>query len=380
MGFLLKVLLIWGAMHLYVWLRVWAHTALNPRRALLLGIAMVTLMACPFVGTMAHRAGHAALGKLVTTVGMIWGGAFFLFFCVSVLHDFYNGLLTVVGLAIPSAGSACLLGAYPILAEAGLVVLLTGYSVLEANHIVVERVRIETAKLLPDLPRLRIVQITDLHLGVSTGRGRLQRALDLARRAEPDLLVSTGDLVDGEMTDQLELADLLAGLDAPLGRYAVTGNHEYYAGLEHSLAFTRRAGFTVLENEAVRVCPGLTVVGFSDETARRPRGGTDWNEGEVLSRAPDGDFVLVLKHRPLVEPSSVPLMDFQLSGHTHRGQIFPFSLIVAAHYEYGHGLVEMAPGRYLYTSRGTGTWGPPMRLLNPPEVTVIDVVRRTEGE
>ncbi len=374
MGFFLTVLLIWGAMHVYVWVRVCAYVALNPHRALLLGIAMAALMVCPFAGMMVNRAGHAALGKLVTTVGMVWGGAFVLFVCVSLVHDLYNGLLSLAGLAIPSVRSARLLGPYPILGAVGLVVLLSAYSVLEASRILTEHVRIETAKLAPDVPRVRIVQVTDLHLGLSTGRGRLRRALDLVRRAEPDLLVSTGDLVDGEMTDQEQLSDLLGRQEAPLGKYAVTGNHEYYAGLAQALAFTRRAGFTVLQNESVRICPGLTVVGFDDETARRRGGEGAWDEGDVLRRASQGDFILVLKHRPLVRASSVPLMDLQLSGHTHRGQLF--SLIVEAHYEHGHGLVELEKGRYLYTSRGTGTWGPPMRLLSPPEVTVIDIVRK----
>ena len=115
---------------------------------------------------------------------------------------------------------------------------------------------------------------------------------------------------------------------------------------------------------------------MDDETARRWHSseGAPWDEQKVLDRTADGDYVVLLKHRPLVEPDSVPLMDLQLSGHTHRGQIFPFTLLVAAYYEYGHGLVELAPQKHLYTSRGTGTWGPPMRFLNPPEITIIDIV------
>ncbi|MGD2175073.1 MAG: hypothetical protein PVJ27_06690, partial [Candidatus Brocadiaceae bacterium] len=122
---------------------------------------------------------------------------------------------------------------------------------------------------------------------------------------------------------------------------------------------------------------GITLVGFEDRTAlqmgRPPR-----DELEVLRHVDPDDLVIVLKHRPFVRPDAMPFTDLQLSGHTHRGQIFPFTLAVVWHYPYPHGLTRPSEGTYLYTSRGTGTWGPPMRLLSPPEVTVVDLVAAEE--
>jgi predicted MPP superfamily phosphohydrolase len=382
MKFFLTVLLIWGSMHLYVWARVQVYARFGVLGAAGLALAMLVLMFGPIGGIALSRAGHVPIGRAVALVGMTWAGGFFLFFWLSLLHDTYNCALTVAGLFVPAARSIRLVGREPILAETALVALICVYSLFEARHIVTERARIETAKLPPGLDRVRIVQISDIHLGLTVGRRHLARIVREVEEAEPDLLVSTGDLVDAEMCGLDDQAKMLAAISAPLGKYAVTGNHEYYAGLEQALDFTRRAGFTVLSNDAATVREGLTVAGVDDDTALRGAFGREepWDEQEVLGRAAGGGYVVFLKHRPLLQADSVPLMDLQLSGHTHRGQIFPFTLFVAAYYEYPHGLVELTEGRYLYTSRGTGIWGPPMRFLNPPEVTVIDVVRAGEME
>jgi predicted MPP superfamily phosphohydrolase len=162
------------------------------------------------------------------------------------------------------------------------------------------------------------------------------------------------------------------------GKYAITGNHEFYAGLEQSIWFTEQAGFTMLRGERVDIQNILTIAGVDDPQANSfglYRGGT---EKEVLADLPDNRFVLLLKHRPLIDESSRGLFDLQLSGHVHRGQIFPFSIITGLYYETQSGLAQLSDGSSLYVSRGSGTWGPPIRFLSPPEVTVIDLVRADE--
>jgi len=370
---LLRVLAVWGAMHLYVFVRLWAYSAVSWRYAALAAPVWLLLMLSPLAGLMLDRVGHPLAARVIGLPGMFWAGAFFLLFCVSLLHDLYNGLLTLLVPAAPALGRLRLLGARPLLIEVGLVVLLSLYSLIEARVILTEHVVLTTDKLSAGHERIRIVQITDVHLGFGVGRRRLAQIVRAVQAAGPDVIVSTGDLVDSSMHDGEPLAAMLAQLEAPLGKFAVTGNHEYYAGLPQALAFTRQAGFRMLMNETATVTDGLTIAGFEDPTALW-RDGEGWDEGAVLAEAAPDDFVLVLKHRPPRRPTVLPLTDLQLSGHTHRGQIFPFSVFIHFYYAYAHGLTEPAPGRYLYTSRGTGTWGPPMRFLSPPEVTVVDLV------
>jgi len=375
MSFLLVVLGVWGSMHLYVFVRVCSRAGLSRWWAAGSAGAGLLLMLAPIAGTVLYMRGHLLTGRIVHRIGMIWAAAFFLFFCTSIAHDLLALGLHLARLVRPVLPGISLGGRRIVVWEAILVLVVCGYSFLEARHVVVERVTIPTQKLPPDLSRLRIVQITDLHLGLSVGHGHLEKVVEIAQAAEPDVLVCTGDLLDGWAPGMEQLAETLSHLRAPLGKYAVTGNHEYYGGLTRAVEFTRQAGFTVLLNEVVQPRKWLSIAGFEDDTARYFGEHATWEETSILGQASEGDYTVVLKHRPVVKAECLALTDLQLSGHTHGGQVFPFTLAIWAVYEYGHGLVELAPGRHLYTSRGAGTWGPPMRFLNPPEVTVIDLVR-----
>lgn len=159
------------------------------------------------------------------------------------------------------------------------------------------------------------------------------------------------------------------------GKFAITGNHEFYAGIENARCFTENAGFTFLRGESVTVAGMINIAGV-DDPAGRYYGLKDISEKGVLSKLPRDKFTLLLKHRPTVDKDAVGLFDLQLSGHAHKGQIFPFSLITRIYYRHtadaGH--LKLMDNFYLYVSRGSGTWGPPIRFLAPPEVTVIELV------
>jgi hypothetical protein len=196
---------------------------------------------------------------------------------------------------------------------------------------------------------------------------------DILRRVEaedPDILVSTGDLVDGDMTKIGALPALFAKFQPRLGKYAITGNHEVYAGLAESLEAEREFGFTVLSGEMKTVGNVLNVVGVDD-----PAAGLHENEKEILEKAKNGLFTLLLKHRPDPAGESLGLFDLQLSGHTHYGQIYPFRYFAEMVYPLQNGPYYLSKGSVLYTSRGSGTWGPPIRVLAPPEVAIFDIVR-----
>jgi hypothetical protein len=220
---------------------------------------------------------------------------------------------------------------------------------------------------------LRVAQISDLHLGLIVREGYLRKVVAILEREKPDILVSTGDLVDGEMNRLDGLSQLLAEVRPPLGKFAVTGNHEYYAGLPQALEFTRNCGFRILRGEAVDLGDGLVVAGVDDVQGWRFGTAEGPTAEALLGTLPRDRFVLFLNHRPVVEDASAPAIALQLSGHTHRGQIFPFHVAVALANRYPSGLASIPGGGKLYTSRGTGTWGPPMRVFSPPEVTLFEI-------
>jgi hypothetical protein len=168
---------------------------------------------------------------------------------------------------------------------------------------------------------------------------------------------------------------MFRSIPAPLGKYAVTGNHEFYAGIGPALDFTRRAGFTVLRGELAIVGGILRIAGVDDPAGEAMGAGSRRLEAETLGGEPSSLFTLLLKHRPVLSADAQSRVDLQLSGHTHRGQIFPFRFLVRLSYPFLAGLYAREDGGALYVSRGTGTWGPRMRFLSSPEITVIDIER-----
>jgi predicted MPP superfamily phosphohydrolase len=171
------------------------------------------------------------------------------------------------------------------------------------------------------------------------------------------------------------MATMIAAVPAKGGKFAVTGNHEYYAGLDQALEFTRKAGFTVLRNQSITLPEGITISGVDDSAGQR-RGlpPVAPPESEVLKSLSPRQFQLLLKHRPLIAETGKEHFDLQLSGHVHKGQIFPFNLLVRMMFPIPCGTTRANNGSTIHVSRGSGTWGPPMRFLAPPEVTVIDIV------
>jgi len=331
-------------------------------------MAMISL---PFLIRFLEKGGHDGAARALALVGFTWMGFLFLFVCAAFLEDGYRILIKGASLFsgrmnphLLLSRRAALLG---VIAVSGGITL---YGFWDALRIRTEHVTIQTKKMDSGMNRLRIVQISDVHLGLIVRKERLGRIVEKIRAAEPDVLVSTGDLVDGSVDDRETLASMLRELPVRYGRFAITGNHEYYAGIRNSMDFFERAGFTILRGSSFPLLPWMTVTGVDD-----PAGGVgdlDRSEREVLSRVPKDRYSMLLKHRPAINDPG--LFDLQLSGHTHKGQIFPFTLIIKSLFPVDAGRLDMPQGSTLYVSRGTGTWGPPIRFLSPPEVTVIDLV------
>jgi uncharacterized protein len=373
--FLFVILVLYSAVHAYAFQKIRAAFPFGAVTGLCLGLFMAVMVFTPFLVRLLEAQGREAPARLIAYTGYSWMGLIFLFFSFSLLVDLYRLLAFGAGFALhretgqlmPSARMALLI---PL----SLSLACAAYGALAALHIRPHRIMVHTDKIPPSPGRFRIVQISDVHLGLIVRDGRLARIIRVISDEKPDLLVSTGDLVDGQIDNLSKLADTLAGVHPRFWKFAVTGNHEFYAGISRSLELTRRAGFTVLRGDAVTMPGMITVAGVDDPTARSMGMPVGKPEGELLAGLPKGVFTLFLKHQPHVSSQSEGLYDLQLSGHTHNGQIFPFKFLVRIFFPYVTGLHRLDKGSLIYISRGTGTWGPPIRFLSPPEVTVIDLV------
>jgi len=374
--FLMTFLLIYGSAHAYVFLKAKAAIPFGGGAGLLILPLLALLLFAPIVAHQLGRHGYEEAARVVAYGGYLWMGLLFFLTWLNLATDLLRLLLRVPAHFGFAGNAAALLGGRAVfLGLTALSVALSAYSVVEAARIEVVRVRVVSDRLPPSVPRLRIAQITDLHLGLLHRNGKARDVAEIVARERPDLFVSTGDFVDGELDGIEGLAELLREIPAPRGKFAVLGNHEYYAGIDRSIAFTRLAGFTVLRDEAVVVDNAVRLAGVDDPAGTRFGRTGGPSEASLLGKRPDGRFTILLKHRPTIDPASAGTFDLQLSGHTHHGQIFPFRLFTRQVYPLLGGDHPVPGGGTLHVSRGTGTWGPPMRFLAPPEITVIEVER-----
>jgi hypothetical protein len=360
--FLSVAFLIYGAMHIYALGKVWlAFPHLSGLALVIWGLVMTF---SPLIVWQIEKLNWHSATVVTSWVVYIWMGLLFLFCSIALVFDFGHVLATIIGFKWPLNASMALL-AIGLLALA-----LLGYGFVEARQIHVEEIQIITPKLSPSIGRVTIAQISDLHLGVMLGDEFLDRVIARLRVLKPDIVVATGDIVDGQGDDLNELARHFLTIKPPKGAYAVTGNHEYYAGLENSLRFLRTAGFTVLRGESA-AAGGIILVGIDDPTAGALGQEARVDTRKALASVTKGDFIVLLKHQPVVDKETP--FDLQLSGHIHGGQIFPFGLLTRLTYGVSTGLTQLADGRRLYVSRGAGTWGPPIRLFAVPEITLITI-------
>ncbi len=374
--FLIIFFLLYSVMHLYAFLKARAVFAFGAYTGICVALFMLVMLFAPVIIRSSEKAGFELFARVMSYIGYTWMGILFLFISCSFVIDSYRVILHAGGLILKKDFSNIAISErYAFFIPLALSVLIAVYGYFEAENIRTERIVLKSPKIPADVGCLRIVQISDVHLGLIVREERLKRILDEVKKAKPDILVSTGDLVDGQINGLYGLAGMLQEIKSRYGKFAVTGNHEFYAGLPQALDFTGKAGFTVLRGDGVRVAGLINIAGVDDPQGKAFglfRGG---NEKELLSGFPAERFTLLLKHRPLIDKDASGFFDLQLSGHVHKGQIFPFSLVTGLYYHpVQAGFAYLAHNSHLYVSRGSGTWGPPIRFLSPPEVTLIELV------
>ena len=256
--------------------------------------------------------------------------------------------------------------------------LFTGYGLAEARDVpAVKRVDIPFKNLPPQLNGFRIVQITDIHVSPTVKRPYVAGIVDRVNKLDADLVALTGDLVDGSVRQLSGDVEPLADARSRYGNFFVTGNHEYYSGAPAWVKKVEDLGYTVLNN-AHRVIEHndrkIVIGGVTDYRAGRFYNSHRSDPEKALKGAPPADLKILLAHQPKsVFAAAKAGFDLQISGHTHGGQFFPYNLMVHFFQPYVAGLHQHENTR-IYISRGTGYWGPPLRLGSPSEITLLRLV------
>ncbi len=366
--FLLIFLCLYGGINFYAFFKAKDFFHFSGKTEIVIIILLVALILAPIIIRLAEKIHWETMARTIAYCGYLWMAFVFLFFFINITFDITRFLLKFF---YQNAGSATLRNLlFGLAVFLSLAFVLYGF--FDAQKVRVKKLEIHTDKLLPNDDRIRIVQISDVHIGLIIRDKRLQAILKNVKEAKPDILVSTGDLLDGELNNVMTEAKQLAEIKPRYGKYAVTGNHEYYAGIEKALEFTKNAGFEILRDESKKVA-GINIIGLEDPTGRQQ--GFTRIRADLSNLFPDKqskEFILLLKHQPTIKEDNN--FDLQLSGHTHGGQIFPFMFLTRLFFPENFGYHKLNNNKSVYISKGAGTWGPPVRFLASPEITVIDLI------
>jgi hypothetical protein len=261
----------------------------------------------------------------------------------------------------------------------GIVGCTAIYGVASAiGSVAVRQVTVTLDRLPASMSGFKLVQLSDMHVGPLIGRGWVEELVARVNALEPDAVVITGDLVDGSVERLRDHVAPLADLRARHGVFFVTGNHEYYSGADAWLRELCRLGIRPLRNE--RVCIGqgedsFDLAGVDDWRAFGGDHGADLPRA-LRDRDPSREVVLLAHQPKQIREAAAHGVGLQLSGHTHGGQIFPWNLFVRLEQPFIAGLGRLG-GTQIYVSRGTGFWGPPMRVGAPAEITLLKLVAVT---
>lgn len=369
--FLTVSLALYAAMHVYAYRRLASAVTLPAALRRLAFPLLVLLVLAPFAGRALDRMGWLAASRLINLPTYFWMAWLFWFVTIHLAFGLWNRGVQALARLAPGV-RRILVRPRPGVAAA-LILIATGtvWGVREAASPRVREYRVTIPCWLPGTPPVRLVQVSDVHLSVFRGAAWSRSVAHRVAALRPDLLVSTGDLTDSPGADLADQTAEWATLRPPLGQFAILGNHDYYSGWAGAIAFHRQAGFRLLRGETVEVGDGLRLAGL-DDPAGSHMGVPCFCAPGLLNALPPapGRYTILLRHQPIPTPLAPGVLDLQLSGHTHAGQVFPFGAIVKAFYPRLQGWYPMGLAR-LYVSAGTGTWGPPLRLLAPPEITLF---------
>ena len=365
--FILILTLAASLMHGYLFWRMaslpWVGAHMGRKRLWALALFVWLLYV---LGSVLGHDGRGGLASVMERLAMDWLGVLFIASTVMLAVDLLTGFGLWTKRYLPRLRSGALLLAAVMI----VVAVVQGLRPPVVMHDVV---------VLPDLPPAldgtTLVALSDLHLGSQLGAVWLAGRVAQVQALQPDIIVLLGDSFEGHGEPDPALLPILAGLKAPLGVYAVTGNHEHFGDSSPAIALTERAGIKWLRDRWLQVRPGLTLAGVDDLTTRWRRVRKEDLVTPVLTGHPAGATVLLSHSALQLEQAAAAGVDLMLSGHSHGGQIWPFGYLVQQFYPFLVGRHEVN-GMTLIISRGTGLWGPRMRLWQRGEILELTLRAR----
>lgn len=328
------------------------------------------------IGRILERYFHSTITELIVKVGSFWLAAMVYFLLIVLILD----LLRLVNFVIPIIpglikNNYANVKKYLLIFSLIVVFFIIMIGYFNALNPRTKKLDIKIQKYVDGIDKLKIILISDVHLGTIIGRDRFSKIIDEIKSQEPDIVLIAGDLVDESIGPIVNnnIGKCIERLRTKYGIYAITGNHEFIGGAEPAIKYFQSHGVKFLRDTVIEVDDKIILVGREDRVKSSFTGIERKSLEEILRNVDTSKPMILMDHQPInIDDALKNGIDLQLSGHTHHGQIFPFNLITRKIYEVSWGYKQKGP-LHVYVSSGVGTWGPPVRIGNYPEIVLINL-------
>lgn len=368
------VLLVYFLVNYYIFTRGWQALGSFPKGRNLYLVIFLFLSLSYIAGRVLERYWLGPPVNFILWTGSFWLGAMIYFVLFLVLID----LVRLVNLIVPVIPSAWHENIAQTKAILFTVIVPAVFLIIVSAHLNtwfprVNRMEISLDGKKSEMSSVNMVLVSDIHMGSLTSKKRITRMVNRINSLNPDIILLAGDILDEDVRPviQRDLGTAIKNLSAPLGVYGITGNHEYIGGINKAADYLTSHRIHLLRDSVIKVNNSFYLAGREDLTSERFDGKQRKSAEELLAKIEDDLPVILLDHQPFnLDRAAAAGADLQLSGHTHHGQLWPFNFITRAVYTISRGFGEV-DGMKVYVSNGIGTWGPPMRLGNRPEIVFI---------
>ena len=367
------VLLIYFSVNFLIYTRGLQAFSISPAWRKTYIITFWLIVASFVIGEILEHTHSSLIGEWIYRIGAFWL-AFMLYFTLAILLIDFVRLLNYFFHFLPeiTQNFRFRLGIITI-AVVSLIVIAGHINALNTR---VKEISLNIPKKVTGNHQMKIVVASDIHLGALIGENREEHLVSIITKQNPDLVLLCGDLVDGDVGAALRknLGRHFQEIRTPMGVYAIPGNHEYIGGIKKTLPYLESINIKLLRDKVLVLPNGVQLVGRDDRDNRTMGEGTGRKSLKELMTGLDKTFpIIVMNHQPFDLDEAVKEdVDLHLSGHTHHGQLWPFNYMTKAIFELSWGYLKKGNTNF-YVSSGFGSWGPPVRLGNTPEVVVFNL-------
>lgn len=371
------VFLIYFSVNIYIYSRGLQSVALLPgfKRGYI--ITFWIIVSSFIIGEVLEHTHPSIISEWIYRVGAFWLAYMLYLFLVIFVIDIIRFFDYFFHFLPPVSAMQRLTAGIIVLASVSVLVIAGHWNALSTR---VREINLTIPKNVKGDPRMKVLMVSDIHLGALIGDNMERKMIGIIKNQNPDLVLLCGDMVDGDIGEVLRknLGRHIQEIKTPMGVYAIPGNHEYIGGIQKTLPYLKSININVLRDQIIVLSNGVQLVGRDDRDSQRMGDGGRKSLPELMKGVDKSYPVIVLNHQPFnLGEAEQQGVDLHLSGHTHNGQLWPLNYMTEAIFEISWGFLKKGNSNF-YVSSGFGTWGPPVRIGNTPEVVVFNLTFKNE--